>query len=130
MRTIARIATAAVLALAALGVSAQETSNYQVSIVDPAEEATVFNNSGDVLVRVTVVPSLASGDQVELLVDGFPAAAPGTTLDFPLSGLVRGTHKLQARIIDSTGNVGSVSPSSTFYVWEASRLFPVRRGHK
>ena len=81
-------------------------------------------------VRVTVVPDLASGDQVELLVDGMPAAEPSTTLDFPLVGLVRGTHVLQARIIDSTGNVGSISPSITFYVWEASRLFPVRRGHK
>lgn len=84
MRTLASIATAAVLALAAPGVSAQETSNYQFDIADPADEATVFNNSGDVLVRVTVVPGLANGDQVELLVDGLPAAPPATTLEFRL----------------------------------------------
>jgi hypothetical protein len=127
MRALASIATAAVLALAALGVSAQETANYQLNIADPADEATVFNDSGDVLVRVTVVPDLATGDQVELLVDGLPAAPPATTLEFPLSGLVRGPHLLQARIIDSTGNVGSISPSSTVRVWQASLLFPARR---
>jgi hypothetical protein len=129
MRPLARIATAAVLALTALNVSAQDASRYQLDIVDPAELTTVFNNSGDVAVRVTVAPDLANGDQVELLVDGVPAAPPSTTLDFPLSGLVRGTHLLQARVIDSTGNVDSISPSTTFYVWEASRLFPTRRGH-
>jgi hypothetical protein len=112
------------------GARAADPSKYQLDIVDPANQATVFNNSGDVSVRVTAVPDLANGDQVELLVDGVPAAPPSTTLDFPLSGLVRGTHMLQARIIDATGNVGSISPSSTVYIWEASRLFPVRRGHK
>jgi hypothetical protein len=130
MRTLANITTAAVLAMAALGVSAQGTHDYRLEIVAPAEEATVFNNSGDVPVRITVTPDLAQGDQAELLVDGVPAAPPAATLDFQLSGLVRGTHMLQARIIDSTGNVAQISPSSTFYVWEASRLFPVRRGHK
>ena len=110
-------------------VDAPDVTAYQLDIVDPANQATVFNNSGDVLVRVTVVPDLAPGDRVELLVDGLPAAPPATTLDFSLSGLVRGTHMLQARIIDSTGNVGSISPSSTVYIWEDSGLFPVRRGH-
>jgi hypothetical protein len=111
-------------------VDAPDVPAYQLDIVDPANQATIFNNNGDVLVRVTVVPDLANGDQVELLVDGVPAAEPGTALEFPLTGLVRGTHMLQARIIDSSGNVGSISPSSTIYVWEASRLFPNRRVHK
>jgi hypothetical protein len=129
MRALATITIAAVIALAAFAVSAQQSSKYQLDIVDPANEATVFNNSGDVVARLTVAPDLANGDQVELLVDGLPAAPPSTTLDFPLSGLVRGTHLLQARIIDASGNVGSISPSLTFYVWQASRLFPNRRGH-
>jgi hypothetical protein len=77
---------------------------------------------------VTIAPALASGDKVELLIDGAPVAPPMKSLDFPLSGIARGPHLLQARIIDSTGNVGSISPSSTFFVWEASRLFPIRGG--
>ncbi len=52
-----------------------------------------------------------------------------STLAFALSDIPRGEHQLQTRIIDSTGNVGSVSPSSTFYMWQASRLFPNRVAH-
>jgi hypothetical protein len=128
MRKLTRIAAAASLAAAALGALAQGNPEYDLDIVDPAEWGTVFNNNGDVLVRATVVPDLAAGDQVELLVDGLSAAPPSAVLEFPLSGLTRGQHRLQARVIDATGNVGSVSPSSTFYVFQASRLFPNRRG--
>jgi hypothetical protein len=117
-------ATAAVLAVAAPGVTPRGTPNYDLDIVNPADEATVFSDNGDVSVRATVVPDLANGDQVEFLVDGLPIAPPTSVLDFPLYGIVHGQHMLQARIIDSTGNVGSISPSRTFYVWQASLLFP------
>jgi hypothetical protein len=69
-----------------------------------------------------VGPELASGDDVEVLLDGEPLAAPASTLDFHVSGLAPGPHLLQARIIDSTGNVGSISPPSFFYVGESTPL--------
>jgi hypothetical protein len=126
MRTFYRIAAAGLLALPVLGVSAQGTPSYQLSIVNPGSDTTVFSDPGNVLVQAAIVPHLANGDQVELLVDGEPAGPPSTTLDFSLSGIPRGQHLLQARVIDSTGNVDAISPSSTFYVWQASRLFPNR----
>jgi len=126
MRMFLRNAAAAVMVAAALGVSAQGVPKYDIDIVDPADEATIFSDSGDVTVRATVTPALAKGDQVELLVDGEPAAPPGATLEFALSGIPRGQHVLQARIIDSTGNVGAISPSRIFFVWQASVLFPNR----
>ena len=125
-RTLLRTAAAAVMAAAALGAHAEEAQKYDVDILDPAEEVTVFSDSGDLLVRATVAPALAKGDRVELLVDGEPGAPPGAALEFPLSGIPRGLHVLQARIIDSTGNVRAVSPSRTFSVWQASLLFPNR----
>lgn len=127
MHTLLRFAAAAVMALPALGFTAQVTPNYHLGIANPADGSTVFSDSGDVLVRATVAPELANGDKVELLVDGLPAAAPSTTLEFPLSGIARGLHLLQVITIDSTGNVGSISPSNTLYVWQASKLFPNRR---
>jgi hypothetical protein len=127
-RSLARIAAAALFAASTLAF-AQGDAGYQLDIVDPAYQSTVFSDPGDVTVSVTVVPDLANGDQVELLVDGLSAGPPSATLSFSLAGIPRGQHQLQARIIDSTGNVGSVSPSSTFYMWQASRLFPNRQGH-
>jgi len=59
MRTFSRAAAAAVMAAAVLGVHAQDAPKYDVDIVDPAEEVTVFSDSGDVLVRATVAPALS-----------------------------------------------------------------------
>ena len=126
MRMLLRIATAATLTVAALGVFAQGTPNYQLNILNPANGGTVFNNNGEVLAQASVVPGLADGDQVQMLVDGVPAAAPAASLEVPLSGINPGLHTLQARIIDAQGNAGPVSPSSTFNLWHASRLYPNR----
>jgi hypothetical protein len=108
---------AAAIALPGLGVSAQETPGYRLRIVSPAEDARVFSDAGEVAARATVVPDLANGDRIELLVDGDPAGPPATSLDFRVSGMARGPHVLQARVIDSTGNVNAVSPSSIFYAY-------------
>jgi hypothetical protein len=69
---------------------------------------------------VAIEPPLAGSDRIELLVDGDPAGEPSSSLDFQLAGMVRGQHVLQVRVIDATGNVGAVSPSSVFYVGPSS----------
>src|SRR5258706_8611353 len=121
----------AILALAAACASTAQADErpgqrYVLDIAAPSDEAMVFSNSGDLSVRVAVAPQLAQGDSVEVLLDGVPAASPSASLEVPLTGVARGRHVLQARIIDSTGNVGSVSASSMVYVWQASTLFPTR----
>jgi hypothetical protein len=121
-----RMAVAALAATAALAAGAQQAAPYRVTIGNPGDDATVYSDTGEMTVQVAVTPDLAGGDSVELLVDGEPAGLPTTSLDFPLTGMARGQHMLQARIIDATGNVGSMSPPSTFYVWAASLLFPNR----
>lgn len=115
MHTLLRIAAAAAIAVTALGASAQ-APKYQLEIAEPADGAVIFTDGGDVMVRAMVVPSLANGDQLQLLVDGAPAAASATTLEFALSGIIRGLHLVQATVIDATGNVGSNTPSITLYV--------------
>ena len=130
MRTPIRIAAAAILAAAALGASAQGILKYDLDIVDPAYDASVFTDSGDVSVRVTVVPDLAQGDGVELLVDGLPGGAPAGALEFQLSGMPPGEHVLQARIIDSTGNVASASQSRILYIGQAGQILPTRSGQR
>ena len=127
MRTLLRIAAAALIALPALGAGAQGVPKYQLSIVAPADGATVFSNAGELVVRATVVPDLAPGDQIELRVDGVPTAPPGTDLEFSLSGIPRGLHQLQLVVLDSSNNVSSMSPSSSLSVWQASQQFPNRR---
>ena len=126
MRTLLRLIAAAALAVPMLA-AAETARHYDVDIVSPADLATVFNDNGDFQVRTTVTPDLAAGDRLEFLVDGDPIGPPSPILEIPLYGITRGEHALQARIIDSTGNVASFSPPIVVYVWQASLLFPNRR---
>jgi hypothetical protein len=127
MHVLYRFITAAALAAPVLATAAPDVRGYSIDIVSPADLSTVFNDSGDFTVRTTVAPDLAAGDRLEFLVDGSPIGPPSPVLEIPLYGIPRGEHVLQARIIDSTGNVASVSSPSVVYVWQASRLFPNRR---
>jgi hypothetical protein len=126
MRKLYSSIVAAVLAVTAFGAAAEPRSAYDIAIASPADDSTVFSDSGDVSVRVAVSPALGNGDRVELLVDGASVAPPMAVLDFPLQGVTRGQHVLEVRVIDATGNVASSSGATVFYVWQASLLFPSR----
>jgi hypothetical protein len=128
MRILSSFVVAAGVALPALAAAVPGAAGYDVEIASPADQETVFSDSGDISVRTTVAPDLAMGDRLEFLLDGTPVAPASPILEFPLHGVARGTHVLQARILDSTGNVASISPPSVVYVWQASLLFPDRRG--
>lgn len=120
---------AAALAGAAVSLPglAQAPGSYaSVAIVQPANEETVHDNQGNVVVQVAVSPSLAPGDRVALLLDGRSVGAQMDTT-FALSGIDRGTHTLQAQIVDANGATLLASRPVTFYMWQASRLFPGRK---
>ncbi len=106
------------------------TSSYQsIAVVKPARGETVFNNAGDMEVSVAVSPDLnaAAGDRIALILDGRTASVRSAT-QFKLTGIVRGEHSLEARVLDSGGNVLIASGQMKFEMWQASRLFPNRRG--
>jgi len=109
---------------------ARTASAYvSIAIVQPANEATVFDNAGNVEVKVAASPALdfGAGDRIALLLDG-PQAALQSTMQFRLSAVVRGEHTLEARIVDRNGSTVIASAPVKFQLWQASRLFPNRRG--
>lgn len=120
---------AAALAGAAGGPSgfAQAPGRYNVAIVQPANEETVHDNEGKVVVQVAISPDLAPGDRIVLLLDGRPVGAQGGTT-FALSGIERGAHTLQAQVVDASSAPLTASAPVTFHLWQASRLFPGRKG--
>ena len=126
MRMLMSIVIAAVLAVPAPGAVASGSSRYNVDIVSPKDQETLFSDSGDFSVRTRVTPDLEAGDTLEFLVDGTPVAPPSRGLEFDLTDIPRGQHVLRARVIDSTDNVAAISPPSIVYVWQASLLFPSR----
>lgn len=128
------LALAAVLSSAyAIEASAQSgmRSSYDsIAVVKPAGNSTVFNNAGNVAVTVAVSPALRAdaGDRIALILDGRRISVRRAT-HFKLSGITRGEHTLEAQVVDSSGNALISSNPVKFHLWQASRLFPNRRGN-
>lgn len=112
---------------AASGAMADSPRTYQVSIDQPANDATVFSNPGDADVKVSVAPELSSGDHIVLWLDQAAMQPPGGDGEFHLTGVDPGKHILLARVVDAKRNVLASSPPVTFYMWHASKLYPNRR---
>jgi hypothetical protein len=97
---------------------AQEMPAYRsLTIVSPADDAVVEYSGGWVNVFVSVEPALGvdRGHLVRLRLDGrlLHTGTAGTTIAIP--DVERGTHTLQAEIVDQTGTALIVSAPVTFY---------------
>ncbi|MGP1677714.1 MAG: hypothetical protein ACTS6J_11215 [Burkholderiales bacterium] len=99
-----------------------------ILVVQPANDATVFDNGGNVDVTVAISPALRTdaGDRITLLLDRRPTLVHSAT-QFKLNGVARGEHTLEARVTDGRGNTLLASKPVKFHMWQASRLFPSRR---
>ncbi len=87
-------------------------------VVAPAAEETLWNIEGRLTVRLDLQPSLRSGDQVRVYFDG--RAIPTNGLQLELDEVWRGTHNLQAEVVDAQGQLLIRSEPIRFYVHQTS----------
>lgn len=93
-----------------------------LTIVSPANEATLRDNAGNVEVKVSLSPALQSGHQLVLLVDGSSqGGVSGNSIS--LTNLNRGSHQLQAEVRDAEGKSLISSAAVTVYLHRHSSLF-------
>jgi hypothetical protein len=114
------------LAAALVAGAPRAAAQGTIAIVAPAAEETMHSNEGKMIVSVGVPRGIAPGNQVVILLDGRPVAR-GATTSFPLAGVERGTHTLQAQVVDGNGKMLVASQPVTFHMWQASKQFPARR---
>ncbi len=103
----------------------QGAAPYRVlRISAPAPDATVRRNNGDVTVRLDVEPPLRTdqGQAIALVLDGKRLAERYRAPQAVLRNIDRGTHTLQAQIVNGVGKVLMSSPPVTFHLMRYSRL--------
>jgi hypothetical protein len=98
----------------------------KVVIVNPPNEGTVWDNSGNVSIEVSVDPPLqrALGHKLVVLLNGKPLGPPMATSGFTVGNLDRDTYTLQAQIVDGSGQVMRESPPSVFHMKRITALSP------
>jgi Domain of unknown function (DUF4124) len=86
-----------------------------LSIVNPANDASVRENSGDITVSVSIFPPLVANQQLRLLMDG-KTVGQSSGPSFPIENVDRGTHSLLLEVVDSTGRSLQQSSVTTFHL--------------
>lgn len=101
---------------------------YQrLAVAEPANDATVRSNPGDVLVVAALQPELDPGHLLQLYVDG-ALHQSGQRTSFQLTNVDRGTHTLELKIVDARGNTVIESDPSVFHLQRYSQLLAPNRG--
>ena len=99
-------------------------------ITSPGNDEAIRGNTGSVNVDLSLEPSLRSGDNIDLLLDG-QSIGGGKSTAITLTEMDRGTHSVQALVKNSAGQVVARSNTVTFTVQRTSIHQPGRRraGH-
>jgi hypothetical protein len=92
-----------------------EAGEYETfTILQPSDNEIIRNEEGTVNIGISLTPSLAESHIIQLYVDGTKLDSDIRQTQLSLQKLSRGTHSLQAKIVDSEGQSVKESNSITF----------------
>ncbi len=99
----------------------ESNAQYQIfAIEQPENDETIRSNEGNVSVGLALSPSLAAGHVIQVFLDNAQLGSDLTTTQFSLTSLNRGTHSLQAKIIDAEGAELMATDPISFHLRKAS----------
>ena len=99
-------------------------SLYQIDIVSPAEQETLWNIGTQLNVQVRIQPQLQPGHRYDLAFDGQRRNLNTTNQRLTVSNVFRGSHTLQLVVIDAAGAELMRSANRTFFVQQTSTQNP------
>ncbi|MBI2379682.1 MAG: DUF4124 domain-containing protein [Gammaproteobacteria bacterium] len=82
----------------------------------------VFRDVKDVLVSLSIMPRLQKGHKVQVYLDGKPVGSPKPSPQFALPGVERGSHTVEARILNEQGRMVVSSGAVSFHMHKTSAL--------
>ncbi|MCU7813529.1 MAG: DUF4124 domain-containing protein [Candidatus Thiodiazotropha sp. (ex Notomyrtea botanica)] len=105
--------------------AAADGETYQsFEVVQPENDETIRSNEGTVTVGLTLSPALAANHAIHVFVDGTRLEGEMKSTQFSLNGLNRGTHSLNAKVVDNEGNELVATPSVNFHLRKTSVIKP------
>lgn len=83
------------------------------ALLTPANGQTLRDDTGEVPVTVAIQPPLRAGDRIDVIYDG-RFIGPDKALSRVLRNIERGTHSVQAVVVDGSGRELARTQSATF----------------
>lgn len=105
------------------------TGYSRFEILSPGPDEAVRANDGNVSVALALEPPLSPGHRVVVQVDGQPAEGGEGSLGVTLENLSRGTHRLDALVVNSDGETVASAGPVTFHVLRVYRPVPRLQPH-
>ncbi len=103
--------------------TAPSAEGYQrFAIVSPSADAAIRDNAGNVHVGLSLSPGLQAGDRIRIYLDGSAWGDPFRSTSMTLTNVSRGSHTLQAAVVDETGAEIARTDTVTFHVQRVSSL--------
>ncbi len=101
----------------------EQTGYEAVYIAQPSHEQTIPPGQVEVPVQIVTEPALKQNHRLQVLYDGEPYGQPSAATPV-LTGLHRGTHQIQAQVLDSDNRVVATSETVTIYIKRHSIQHP------
>ncbi len=99
---------------------AADATPWEVTLVTPAPNSTLRDNTGNILFQGKVTPPPPSPFGVRLRLNGKAAPIVHNSLSFQVENLDRGAYQAQLELLAKDGTILAVSPPTTFYLHKAS----------
>jgi uncharacterized protein DUF4124 len=101
--------------------AAPEQAPYRaINITSPAEQQTLWNIGATLSVQIEIDPPLSTAHRMDLILDGQRRNVNAASPQLTLPNVFRGTHTLQAVVIDASGAEVMRSPTRNFIVQQNS----------
>ena len=101
--------------LDALRPPTDEAAYERFVIASPANDATLRDNGGNVSISLDLAPGLKPGHSVDIRMDG-ESLGKGAGTSITLTNVDRGSHTVQAVVVDADGQQVATTPSITFHL--------------
>lgn len=98
----------------------EEAAVYELRIVSPSNNESIWVNDGNVMVNVSVEPALQPDHRLSVDIDGETVLAEPGSVSVRFTNLFRGSHTATASVLDADGQLISSSEPVQFHLHRAS----------
>jgi len=95
-----------------------------IAVTQPLNEDTLRNNTGTVVVTVSLEPFLQEGDRIQVILDEHPIGEPQPGTPITLHSVDRGTHTVAVQVKDPRGEVIGESQTVVFHLHRPRENMP------